>query len=265
MNMLEGKNNYQTKDTKRTLLLDKLFFGSRWSFYMVSYLSIIKSGLSALFGKLSTKNQIRFSSRNLYLIEELGGKLDISGLENITGLDTAVMLIGNHMSMLETAMLPSIIAPRMKFTFIIKQSLMKVPFLNFTMKSMKAIPITRSNPREDFKKVLKDGRKLLKGGTSVLIFPQGTRTREFDSENFSSIGVKLAKAAKVPVVPFALKTDFVDNGRCLKGLGPIKRNRKVCFAFGEPIVVNGTGKEAHAEVISFIQSKLNEWSHFNED
>ncbi len=256
MSMLEGKDCYKTEKTRKGLLLDKLLFKSRWTFYIISYSSVFWSGFYGLLRRLTVKRQVQCSVRNLYLIEQLGGRLNISGLSNLDNNDTAVMLVGNHMSMLETAAMPSLVGPHLKFTFVIKKTLMFVPFLSAAMRSMKAIPITRVNPREDFKIVLKQGKKLLAEGTSIVIFPQGTRTIDFSPETFSTIGIKLAKSAKVNVIPFALKTDFSS----VKGLGKIKRNNTVFVAFGEPIKVTGNGKEAHTEVINFIEGKLSEWT-----
>ena len=42
---------------------------------------------------------------------------------------------------------------------------------------------------------------------SVLIFPQTTRELFFDPKKFNTLGIKLAKRAKVPVIPIAVKTD----------------------------------------------------------
>ena len=71
--------------------------------------------------------------------------------------------------------------------------------------------------------------------------------------------MKLAKSAGVPILPFALKTDFIGNGKILRDMGPIHRNRAVCFTFGEPIEVAGNGKEELQQVISFIQNNLEQW------
>ncbi len=261
MSMLDGKDCYKTEKPRKGLLLDKLLFRSRWTFYIVSYSSVFWSGFYGLLRRLTVERQVDCSVRTLYLIEHLGGKWNVSGLSNLDNNEKAVMIVGNHMSMLETAAMPSIIGPHLKFTFVIKKTLMLVPFLSAAMRAMKAIPITRVNPREDFKTVLKQGKKLLADGTSIVIFPQGTRTVDFDPETFSTIGIKLAKSAKVDVIPFALKTDFSS----IKGLGKIKRNKIVCIAFGKPIKVTGNGKEAHTEVINFIEGKLSEWTKDQEE
>ena len=94
---------------------------------------------------------------------------------------------------------------------------------------------------------------------SVLLFPQATRSVVFDPGAFNSLAVKLAKKAGVPVVPVALRTDFQKIGRVLKDFGPIDRSKPVYFKFGEPLTVQGNGKAAHQQVISFIASNLRSW------
>jgi 1-acyl-sn-glycerol-3-phosphate acyltransferase len=79
-------------------------------------------------------------------------------------------------------------------------------------------------------------------------------------EKFNSIGIKLAKRAGVAVVPLALKTDAWAPGKFLKDFGPIDPSRKVHFAFGEPVSVEGSGREQHETVVAFIQGKLEEWN-----
>ena len=145
------------------------------------------------------------------------------------------------------------------FTFEIKQSLMEVPFFRDIMTSLEAIPIGRANPRDDLKAVFEEGGKLLASGRSIIIFPQSTRSEEFDPEKFNSIGIKLAKRAGVPVLPFALKTDFLGNGRYFRDLGPVRPEREVWVEFGAAREVAGNGQELQQEIIAFIRERLKEW------
>jgi 1-acyl-sn-glycerol-3-phosphate acyltransferase len=124
---------------------------------------------------------------------------------------------------------------------------------------MRPITVTRTNPREDLKAVLEEGSALLKEGRSVIIFPQTTRTMELEPERFNSIGVKLARRAGVPVVPIALKTDALGNGRVLKDFGTVDPTRDVHFSIGEPMEITGRGHEEHRRIIEFITAKLNTW------
>jgi 1-acyl-sn-glycerol-3-phosphate acyltransferase len=164
------------------------------------------------------------------------------------------------MSMFETIVLPSIIQPILPVTFVVKRSLLEYPFFRHIIRSRDPIPVSRENPREDFKTVISGGLERLEKGISVVVFPQTTRSSEFDSSKFNTIGVKLARKAKVPIIPIALVTDAWGNGKWFKDLGSIDPTKRVRLAFGEPIHVHGRGAEAHQQIINFIEGRLKHWS-----
>jgi 1-acyl-sn-glycerol-3-phosphate acyltransferase len=199
------------------------------------------------------------SYRILKLIEGCGGRFHLRGLNNLRSFTGPVVFISNHMSMLETFVFPCIIAPIMEVTFVVKESLVKHFLFGPVMRSRDPIVVTRKNPREDLQVVLKNGRELLSKGISVIIFPQSTRMAEFDSESFNSLGVKLAKASGVHVLPIALKTDFWENGRFLKDIGPVSRHKPIHMVFGKPIEVTGNGKDEHKQIVEFIVDNLQRW------
>ena len=190
-------------------------------------------------------------------LEETGVKFDIRGVDRLSQEDGPCVFIGNHMSMLETMVLPGIIQPFKDVTFVIKQSLLEYPVFKHIMRARKPVAVSRQNPRLDLKLVLQEGAKILQtGGRSIVIFPQTTRTKTFDPEQFNSIGVKLAQKADVPIIPIALITDAWENGRYLKDFGRINPAKKVFVAFGPPLKVGKRGKESHAQVVEFIQRTL---------
>jgi 1-acyl-sn-glycerol-3-phosphate acyltransferase len=63
----------------------------------------------------------------------------------------------------------------------------------------------------------------------------------------------------VPVVPIALKTDAWGLGRRLKDFGPIRPDKRVHIAFGDPLRITGSGKEAHQSVMDFIEKNVSAW------
>ena len=75
----------------------------------------------------------------------------------------------------------------------------------------------------------------------------------------SSIGVKLAKKADVPVVPLALKTDAWTNGKFIKDFGRLSVGQRVFFAFGPHLRVVGKGNDELRIVTDFIGAKLAGW------
>ena len=68
---------------------------------------------------------------------------------------------------------------------------MDLPRFGIIMKASKAIAVGRKSPIDDFKAVIKKVTKLIKSGTSVIIFPQSRRGVNFSPDEFSSVGVKL--------------------------------------------------------------------------
>jgi 1-acyl-sn-glycerol-3-phosphate acyltransferase len=155
--------------------------------------------------------------------------------------------------------LPVIIQPVKKITFVVKQSLLNYPVFRHIMRSRDPISVNRMNPREDLTAVLEGGVERLKNGISIVIFPQTTRTHSFDPAQFNSIGIKLARRAQVPVIPVALLTDAWGNGKYIKDFGKIDPSKNVYFAFGEPMWIQGRGSEEHETNIQFIRGKLQKW------
>jgi len=196
---------------------------------------------------------------SLRAFERVGGDIEVTGTDSFRGLDSPCVFIGNHMSTLETMVLPCMIVPFKKVTFVVKQSLVDYPVFKHIMRARDPITVGRTNPREDLKAVLEGGEERLKRGVSLVIFPQTTRTPVFDPAEFNTIGVKLAKRAGVPVVPIALLTDAWGNGKRLKEFGRIDPSKKAHFAFGEPMTIAGRGDEEHQKIIEFITGKLREW------
>ncbi len=195
----------------------------------------------------------------LRLLESVGVRFEIDNLDVPYSLSVPCVYIGNHMSTLETMVLPCLLQPARNTTFIVKKSLTTGRVFGPVMRSRDPITVGRTDPREDLKAVLEGGRERLESGTSIMVFPQTTRSSTFDPALFNSIGVKLARRAHVPVVPIALKTDAWGKGSIVKDFGPIWPDKKVHISFGEPLEVCGAGREEHEKVVRYIQEKLAEW------
>ena len=250
--LFKNLDRYDTPDHVPVSKIFKLMFKSRWYFYLRNFGTFIRSGRCAAKGKLDKDNQIYYSNDNIRLVEDCGSKVHLRGLDNLRALEgKPAVIIGNHMSLLETASLHAVIREHVDFSFVVKESLLHTLYIKDILNSMKAIGVSRTNPREDLKKVLSEGKRVLSEGRSMIVFPQSTRTRVFDREQFNSIGVKLAKSAGVPVVPMALKTDFLENGRFIRDLGPLKPERDVYFEFGKAMEIEGV---TPAETLIFEDS-----------
>ncbi len=249
-------NRYQTPPDAAS------FFGRLFpslSFYAHLLTNVYVSSGKAKKGRFDDSNWCQSSHQVLQALERAGVVFSVTGIEHLQGLGSPCVIIGNHVSMMETLVLPVIIAQERPVTFVIKESLLNYPVFKHVMRSRNPVAVTRNNPRQDLKTVLEQGMERLKEGISVVVFPQTTRGTDFDPEQFSTIGVKLAKKAGVPVLPLALKTDAWTNGKWLKDLGRIRPQHKACFAFDAPLTVHGKGREEQQQVVDFISRKLMEW------
>ena len=249
-------NSYQT--TPEKLSLTAKYFPSLY-FYSKFVHIVCQASSKSKKGMYSNSDWCDSCFDILKTLEKIGVSVNINGINHLKQLNTPCVIISNHMSILETVILPIIIQPVKDVTYIVKQSLMDYPVFKHVMRNRNPIAVSRTNAREDLKAVLHSGVDRLNKGISVIVFPQTTRTHQFDAEKFNSIGIKLALKAKVPVLPLALKTDAWGNGKILKDFGRIDRSKPVHFAFGEPMELHKRGSSEHQAVIQFISDKLNKW------
>jgi 1-acyl-sn-glycerol-3-phosphate acyltransferase len=212
--------------------LPTLFFYPRFIY------TTVKASLLVALGKYSNWYWEVSGLETLRAIERAGATVEIEGIANLQSFEGPCVFIANHMSTLETYSLPGILLPFRNITYVVKRSLVTYPVFGRIMRWVQPITVTRTNPRED---------------------PQTTRTMELEPERFNSIGIKLARRAGVPVVPIALRTDALRNGRVLKDFGPLDPSRDVHFSIGEPMEITGRGNEEHRRIIEFITAKLNTW------
>jgi 1-acyl-sn-glycerol-3-phosphate acyltransferase len=222
-------------------------------------MAFLREGLAGRRGALNNKRWLRASLSCMQAVESAGGRLSVSGLEGLSSHKGPLVFIANHMSILETILLPSLTLPFNDVTFIIKDELRHYPVIGWVMQALDFIAVHRKNPREDLKIVLNQGQRRIQKGCSVVVFPQATRSTTFDVKAFNTLGVKLARKSGVPVVPVALKTDFHGSGRWIKEIGPIHPERPIYFKFGNPIPVVGNGQAAHHSVVEFIAQNLRSW------
>ena len=216
-------------------------------------------------GRLTTESWANACFSAVTTAERLGMEVSVEGFENRRSVEGPVLYLSNHMSMIETIMLPPILMAAGPFSYVAKASLAHLPFLTRAAEHMRMVPISRKSPRDDLVSILRVGAERLGGGESFLIFPQGTRCDVFSRKRYSSIGAKLAERAGCPIVPIVVDT------RCqptrtkglLKGIfkdfGPVDTSKDIRIAFG-PAIPCAKSKAMHEEAFEWMASKLESWS-----
>jgi 1-acyl-sn-glycerol-3-phosphate acyltransferase len=256
---IADNDTYITDPHRPRSLFSKIFLSPKFMFYPQVLFIVWANGSTAKRGLYGDREWVQGSFDILCALENIGVRIEIAGMRNIRKSYGPVVFVGNHMSTLETFVLPCIIQPVKPVAFVVKKSLLTAPVFGPVMRSRDPITVGRVNPKEDLKTVLEEGGKKIAAGQSLIIFPQSTRSAVFRPEEFNTLGIKLALRAGVPVVPLALKTDAWGTGKIIKDFGPMDKKKRVHFAFGEPMRITGRGAEEHKKVIAFIQGHLEEW------
>lgn len=128
----------------------------------------------------------------------LGLRYQVVGRENIPA--TPSVILSKHQSAWETVGLQAIFPP---LVFVLKKSLLMIPFLGWAFAAVKMISIDRSAGTDALRQVIDQGCDRLKAGYWVVIFPEGTRIAPGAKRRFKPGGAHLAVSAGVPAVPVA--------------------------------------------------------------
>ncbi len=130
-------------------------------------------------------------------------KVSIEGQEWLDPKKTYV-LVSNHQSVADI-----IVSLHLKqsFKFIAKQELFWIPFLGWSMWLAGYIPLIRGN-QQSGKKALMIAKSFVEHGTSVLFFPEGTRSPDGEIHAFKFGAFKLAAETGVPVVPIVINGTY---------------------------------------------------------
>ncbi|MCM1992847.1 lysophospholipid acyltransferase family protein [Oceanirhabdus seepicola] len=133
-----------------------------------------------------------------------GAKVNIFGEENIPK-DIPVVFISNHQGNFDIALFMSYIEkPK---GYIAKAEMKKVPLIRTWMEFMNCVFMDRSNLRKSAQAII-EGVKILKGGHSLVIFPEGTRSKGGPLGEFKAGSFKLATKAKVPIIPITIDGSY---------------------------------------------------------
>ena len=216
--------------------------------------------------KLDTDKWAHFCYSSISGAERMGVPVHIEGWNVLKEYDGPVMFLCNHMSTVETVMLPPLILTYKPFNVVVKASLTKLPFLETAAAHMGLVPIGRKSPKQDLIDMMRiSEERISKDGNSFLIFPQGTRSEVFSRAKFSSIGAKIAERAKCPIVPIAVDTRIMPTrkgagwfNKTFKDFGTVNPNFDLKCACG-PIIPCGKSKEMHEATFNWIADKLESW------
>jgi 1-acyl-sn-glycerol-3-phosphate acyltransferase len=127
-------------------------------------------------------------------------------------------------------------APR----FMAKESLFKVPVLGWFLHRTGMIPVARTSSAASARQTMKQSEELVEHGRGVIVYPEGTLTRDPDlwPMRGKSGAVRLALADGIPLIPMAQWGTQEIMGRYQKGLSLWPLRKPVTVLIGDPVDVS---------------------------
>lgn len=173
----------------------------------------------------------------------------ITGVEKLP--EGPVLFVSNHEGNFDIPVLLSTI-PK-PFGFISKKEVKKLPIIPLYMEQMNCVFLDRTDRRSALKSITDTVGKL-KEGHSILIFPEGTRSKGEGMGEFKSGFMRIAKDAGVPILPIAIHgtSDIMEknNNRVLPA--------EVAVQLLDPIPAEMIGQLDSKEAIQLVRSKIEE-------
>ena len=181
------------------------------------------------------------------IVKYAGVTYDVKGTENIPA-DETVLFVCNHSGMFDfPAVLMCLEKP---CPFIAKKEAAKIPIVKNWMTVMDCVFIDRDNAREAVK-ALNAAAELITDGRSVVIFPEGTRSKDGQLGEFKNGGYKIAQKTGCKVVPV-----LIENTRhALEETGNVLPTR-VKVTVLEPIETKDMPREESKHVMQLARDRI---------
>lgn len=186
-----------------------------------------------------------------FILFTSGVQVEVRGLENLPE-EGGMLFVSNHRSYFDI-LTGFGFTPRI-FGFVAKAEMLRYPLLKQWMDLVNCLFINRKNVKEGLKTILK-GIENVRGGISVWICPEGTRTMTpdpMDIGEFKEGSLKIAEKSGCPIIPVALSGTY----EIFEKQFPRIKSSKVILEYGAPIVIDQLGKEEQKKLGSLTRARI---------
>jgi 1-acyl-sn-glycerol-3-phosphate acyltransferase len=134
-------------------------------------------------------------------VRAAGIKIEMTGLENVPPGRSCIFM-SNHVSNLD----PPVVLPLLpgRSSVLLKKELMNIPILGRAMRMAKFVPVERGHRRDAAQASVEAAADALRSGLHILVYPEGTRSRDGRLSSFKKGPFFLAMETQAPIVPIAL-------------------------------------------------------------
>jgi 1-acyl-sn-glycerol-3-phosphate acyltransferase len=169
-------------------------------------------------------------------------------MENIPA-DKTVLFVSNHQSDLDILVFLAL-AP-MPIGFVAKVEMLKVPVLRKWMKYIGCVFLDRDDIRQTAKVIL-EGIEILKRGHSLVVFPEGTRSRTGEPLPFKPGSLKLATKSKACIVPVTISGSY----KIMEGNGYRIKPADIDIVFHPPVYTDDLTAEEAKELPAKVENTI---------
>ncbi|MFL0252246.1 lysophospholipid acyltransferase family protein [Clostridium neuense] len=181
------------------------------------------------------------------ILKAVGVKVNIKGIENIP--EGTCVFVSNHQGNFDFLVILANIDKHIGF--LAKKEILKIKIVSGWMKKMHCVFINRRDVRDSLKAINK-GVENIKKGYSMVIFPEGTRSKRSELGEFKKGALKLATKTDVPIVPIVLDGTY----RIFEdGNGKLKSGT-VEMSILKPININELDRKQKAELSESLRDKI---------
>ena len=213
---------------------------SFWQLIMLSIIGVLGAGFAIMtLPQAFIRLLVSFLFKRKY-------NLQVLGFENLPEDGKGTLLLGNHISWLDWAMI-QIACPR-HIHFVMERNIYERWYLRWFLDIYKVIPISRGTSRQALAKV----NELLNNGEVVCLFPEGAISHIGQLGEFKRGFEKACENADGVIVPFYLRglwgSRFSRSTDKMKTIRSNGSKRDVIVAFGEPLVISSSAAQVKKKV-----------------
>lgn len=181
------------------------------------------------------------------LMDATGSRIIYHGLENLPEQPGA-LYVANHQSLFDIVVILSVM--EYPTAFVNKKELEKTIFVGALMHNMGCVYIDREDLRQSLE-AIKQASEQLKRGLNMVIFPEGTRSKNGEIGEFKKGSLRAATNVGAPIVPVRIDPNIRDILENNRGLTVIPQ--EVHVYFGEPIDVASMDRKEQKELAEHIR------------
>lgn len=174
---------------------------------------------------------------SIIVVRVLFLSVEVKGRENIKD-DESYVFAANHQGAFDIFLIYGYL--NKNFKWMMKYQLMKIPFVGATCRASKHILVDKRTPGK-VKETYEKAREALQGGMSVVIFPEGSRSKDGKLGEFHRGGFTLADELQLPVVPLTINGSYDVLPRTRSSI--FVSRKKLSLTIHKPIYPSGKGHD----------------------